>query len=982
MEDLVQRLNQALSPRGRPPSARGSARAHRKLEAFRARMPAGLHPAALELVASIAGSAPVQAESLLEWLPDLVRILPAEVAQEGLGHAARISRASVTASYGFLSHLIHVSGTLGGADLGPWVDEGLRLLERNPSAGRAYFDLHSRSAREGLKRGDRAAHLDDLRESLRLYVQGISGRRLEVQSAGEALAGFPDGRPWPLPYSDGRGVYLPPAVQAFASYQENRLFYRILAAHQAGYHESDTFGFALFPYLERLAGHPVLSRWRPELRRREGPDDFLSDLQVFFHLFPRPGLAQRIFVLVEDGRVDAHLRHRYPGLASDMRPFVEDILARRPGLDRLPFGAALLEMLLRISLDPVPGGPGPAPAASVPVSLRLIWRLLSGRLERAFAAGATVQDAAVAATEVYWMFQGILTEGIASQAARPWAGGGEVGTASDPDPEYLLADALADAAAFSDALLAGLEDGPDETDSLPDLDAQLEFRGATDLGQVQKGLRMAEQMENASADDPGSGRQVMSLDELRRLLEMGVEITVESVRDEAFQGPGLYYQNPSQAFPLLPSLKKNRGDDRALKAEMASLLRREHRRQAREADATIHYYDEWDHTIQDYRTAWCRLLEREVRREGNGFAATVKAAHGPLIPAVRRQFEKIRPEEYRKQKSLLEGEEIDLERAVEHVIDRRCGLPGTNRLYQQRRRVQRDVCTVFLVDMSSSTSEPVCVPVAGAGPGAPGAGADMGVGVGPGAGIVARGGIPVNAAPGMGATASGGPAPGSSRSSGRAAPGPDIADDLARIFPGPRTSLGSDALQAAGGGSTMPNAGKRIIDVEKEALILLAEALDVLGDRYGIFGFSGCGRMQVDFYTIKDFAQRYTGQVRERIGAIEPKGSTRMGTALRHCRARLNREDARRKNLFLISDGFPQDQDYGYDRSSHEYGVEDTARALAELEQDGTYTYCITVDRRGEDYLRRMCPESKYMVIHDIPALPEALLKLYRKVTT
>jgi hypothetical protein len=281
-----------------------------------------------------------------------VRILPGEVAGEGIGHAARIARASVTASYGFLSHLLHVNNALGPGNLGPWVDKGLRLLEHNPSAGRAYFDLHSRAAREGLKRGDETVHLEEIRESLRLYVHGISGRRLDVQSAGEALAGFADGGPWHFPYSDGRGVFLPPTVQAFGSRHENRLFYRILAAHQAGYYEADTFGFGLFAFLDRLAAHPVLGTWKPELQRSEGQTDFLSDLQVFFHLFPRPGLAQRIFVLVEDGRVNAHLRRRYPGLASDMVPFVEDILAKRPGLAGLSLGAALLEILVRISLDP------------------------------------------------------------------------------------------------------------------------------------------------------------------------------------------------------------------------------------------------------------------------------------------------------------------------------------------------------------------------------------------------------------------------------------------------------------------------------------------------------------------------------------------------------------------------------------------------------------------------------------------------------
>jgi len=936
MEDLVKLLDEGLPPKGRP--GRASARTRAKLEAFRDRMPAGLHAAGVDLVRSIAGSAPVQAQSLLEWLPDLARILPDVVAREGIEHAVRISRASVTASYGFLSHLLHVNNALGTGNLGPWVDEGVRLLEQNPSAGRAYFDLHSRTAREGLKRGNETVHLEEIRESLRLYVHGISGRRLEVQSAGEALAGFESGRPWLFPYSDGQGVFLPPAVQAFNSHHENRLFYRILAAHQAGYHESNTFGFGLLAFLERLARHPVLGSWKPELQRREGQDDFLSDLQVFFHLFPRPGLAQKIFVFVEDGRVDAHLRHRYPGLEADMGPFVEGILARRPALGGLTLGASLLEILVRISLDPG------RKADEVPPALRQVWRLVADRLAPAFAPEATAEDAAVAATEVYWFFQGMLRTRI--QLAGPWP----TDLADGAEWEYLSDDALANAT-FMEALGAELEGGLEDVDSLGDLDVPLEFRGETDLGEVQKGLQMAEHLESA-ADDPNAPRQVMSLDELKKLLEMGVEITVESIRDEAFEGPGLFYQNPSQSFPLMQQLKKKENEGRALKGQMLSLLRREQRRTSREADATIYYYDEWDYTIKDYRTGWCRLLEREVRPDGEGFAAQVRATYGPLIPSVRRQFEKLRPEEYRREKSLLDGEEIDLDRTVEHLIDRMSGLPGTNRLYQQRRKVQRDVCTVFLVDMSSSTSETVCVPVEDEGEGAQAgqAAADQA-----GTGTAGRAGA----------------------AGGRIGWNPDREDELSRVLSGLRTSLASSVRAGE-----WPDGQKRIIDVEKEALILLAEALGALGDRYGIFGFSGCGRNQVEFYTIKECSQRYTNQVKERIGAIEPRGSTRMGTALRHCRAKLGKEDARRKNLFLISDGFPQDQDYGYDRTSHEYGVQDTAQALAELEKDGTYTYCITVDRRGEDYLRKMCPESQYMVIHDILSLPEVLLKLYRKVTT
>ena len=37
----------------------------------------------------------------------------------------------------------------------------------------------------------------------------------------------------------------------------------------------------------------------------------------------------------------------------------------------------------------------------------------------------------------------------------------------------------------------------------------------------------------------------------------------------------------------------------------------------------------------------------------------------------------------------------------------------------------------------------------------------------------------------------------------------------------------------------------------------------------------------------------------------------------------------------------------------------------------------MTVDRSGQDYLKRMCPDSRYLVIEDIEDLPEALSKVY-----
>ena len=76
--------------------------------------------------------------------------------------------------------------------------------------------------------------------------------------------------------------------------------------------------------------------------------------------------------------------------------------------------------------------------------------------------------------------------------------------------------------------------------------------------------------------------------------------------------------------------------------------------------------------------------------------------------------------------------------------------------------------------------------------------------------------------------------------------------------------------------------------------------------------------------------------------------------------------------MILLSDGFPQDFDYGHDRRSNAYGIQDTMVALKELEMAGVLPFCITVDRTGHDYLRQMCAPSRYLVIEDITSLPRA----------
>ncbi|MEX2392424.1 MAG: VWA domain-containing protein, partial [Dehalococcoidia bacterium] len=174
---------------------------------------------------------------------------------------------------------------------------------------------------------------------------------------------------------------------------------------------------------------------------------------------------------------------------------------------------------------------------------------------------------------------------------------------------------------------------------------------------------------------------------------------------------------------------------------------------------------------------------------------------------------------------------------------------------------------------------------------------------------------------------------------------------------------------------------KRIIDVEKESIVLLIKALETIGDAYGIYGFSGYGRDNVEFYVVKDLEEGFSDHVKRRIDKIAPVRSTRMGPAIRHATTKLQAHDSKVRILFLVSDGRPQDHGYGRDRTEKEYAIHDTHQALMEAKRMGIVPFCLTVDRYGHDYLKQMCQDIGYEVVPDIESLPSRITTLYRQLT-
>jgi nitric oxide reductase NorD protein len=169
---------------------------------------------------------------------------------------------------------------------------------------------------------------------------------------------------------------------------------------------------------------------------------------------------------------------------------------------------------------------------------------------------------------------------------------------------------------------------------------------------------------------------------------------------------------------------------------------------------------------------------------------------------------------------------------------------------------------------------------------------------------------------------------------------------------------------------------QRIVEVEKEALLVVCEALAALGDRHAIFAFSGEGPESVSVITIKNFAERAGDQVRRRVAALDADGYTRVGAAVRHATAALSQQPTGRRLLLLLSDGKPNDVDV-YEGA---YGIEDARQAVAEARAQNVDVFCLTVDREAPRYAARIFGRAGFAVLRRPDQLPSVLIDVLRRL--
>ena len=194
--------------------------------------------------------------------------------------------------------------------------------------------------------------------------------------------------------------------------------------------------------------------------------------------------------------------------------------------------------------------------------------------------------------------------------------------------------------------------------------------------------------------------------------------------------------------------------------------------------------------------------------------------------------------------------------------------------------------------------------------------------------------------------------------------------------PGRRSIAVCLLVDASGSTDGFIGDGRRVIDVEREALLLVCMALQGLGEPFCVMSFSGEGPHGVSMRMLKDYTEPYGQEVALRIAGLEPENYTRAGAAIRHATAALMRQGAEHRLLLMLSDGKPNDAD----RYDGLYGVEDMRQSVSEAVLQGIFPFCLTVDLQAPGYLPQVFGPGHYALLSDPARLPLVLLDWTRRL--
>jgi nitric oxide reductase NorD protein len=295
-----------------------------------------------------------------------------------------------------------------------------------------------------------------------------------------------------------------------------------------------------------------------------------------------------------------------------------------------------------------------------------------------------------------------------------------------------------------------------------------------------------------------------------------------------------------------------------------------------EPNAPAIEYPEWDYQKRAYKENFCKLFPLQQRKTDSAYREQTLLRHKSLLLSLRKMLTNLN-NKFQQQRRQTQGENFDFDCVTDLFVDVRSGHTPSEKIYLSKRKKEKDLSVMLLLDIS----------------------------------------------------------------------------------------LSSDGYVD----------GRRVLDVEKQVAILFGEILNEFQVDFAVNCFFSKTRNYSTYLTVKDFDQDWL-QAKDRVGAVEASGYTRIGTALRHSGKLLEKRETQNKWLILISDGKPND----YDRYEGKYGIADVKQAVKELNERHVNTYALAIEANAKYYLPQMFGENHYQIVPSPQELVKSLARLYEKI--
>ncbi|MDB5761914.1 MAG: hypothetical protein JWQ21_909 [Herminiimonas sp.] len=475
-------------------------------------------------------------------------------------------------------------------------------------------------------------------------VLGLYYRALSGRNA--ALVPYGD-RNDPLQYPDTHTtIRLPDRIGRFVSGGGNFLWYKIALTHRAAHYEGGTFSFEFL----RPAAH--FTALRPSSLDQLQRHEHESELETFFSLFAQRQLAVEVFTVMEDLRLDEWSKRRYPGLRGAYEKIQRAALHDRPPLAGLGPRNALAEVMVRLSL-------ASKRPFELPALLHEPARRLLQVMQPLCRPDARVEDSAEAAMRAYCLLVGLPNMEADYGPDLP----------VDPSPPH------------SEPQWQAIWPEPEKT----------RLEGDEVLATVMAPVSYRDQLGSRYTWYKGAGP----------LDQQAIYRFTKADAPASASAPAL---PDEQERPKPPDEPMEHDHHDHFGEDEVHL----HSGELHSHELFSYVYPEWDHVAHAYKRNWCCVKESRIDPAASSryYDETLRA-YGRLMPHIQNQFERIAREGLRKVKRMGDGDDLDLDAAIESFIDMRAGLSPSEQVYTSRQKLARDVVVAFLVDKSSSTAEHV-----------------------------------------------------------------------------------------------------------------------------------------------------------------------------------------------------------------------------------------------------------------------------------